>query len=143
MPSKGVVIVEDKCLQSDYGILGMNVISHCWGALFQDGHPGMAAFKSTISSRAGKAWERAFQVCRRVRATGPEVDFQGTARLQLQDTVRLPPLTKMLVWARVPQASGHPDCCVVVEDLGGEAGEWRIGRAVVQMQAGKITPSNM
>lgn len=137
VPAKGVVIVEDDCLQSSYGILGMNVISHCWEGLFQAGHPGLTAFKSSISKRAGEAWEKAFQVCR-VRASHSPVDFQGTARLQPQNPVSLAPLTETLIWAHVPQATGHPNCCVLVEDLGSETQEWRVGRAVVQMKAGKL-----
>lgn len=137
VPGKGVVIVEDDCLQSNHGILGMNVISHCWEGLFQGDCPGLAAFKSSIPRQAGEAWEKAFQVCR-VRASHPPADFQGTARLQPEDPVTLAPLTETLVWARVPQAAGRPDCCVLVEDLGNEMQEWCVGRTVVQMQAGKL-----
>ncbi|XP_062374615.1 uncharacterized protein LOC134062574 isoform X2 [Sardina pilchardus] len=138
VPAKGVVIVKDDCLQSDYGILGMNVIKHCWEALLQDTHPGLTAFKSTIPRRAGQAWEKAFQVCRRVQATGPNTELQGTARLQPSEAILLPPQTEMVVWASVPQATGQLTCCVVVEDLGGEEREWRIGRSVVQLKAGKL-----
>lgn len=138
VPQKGVVVVEDDHLQSDYGILGMNVITHCWEALFQNGHPGLSAFKSTVPQREGRAWERAFQVCQRVQVVGPMAGFQGTARLHPPGSVQIPPQTEMLLWAQVPQAMGHPNCCVVVEDLGGEAKEWRIGRAIVQLRAGKL-----
>ena len=138
VPEKGVLVVADDCLQSEYGILGMNVINHCWEALFQDGHPGLSAFKSTIPQRAGQAWEKAFQVCRRVQAVSPMTEFQSTARLHSPEPILLPPETEMMLWASVPQATGHSNCCVVVEDLGGETRDWRVGRAVVQMKAGKV-----
>ncbi|KAJ8352057.1 hypothetical protein SKAU_G00235330 [Synaphobranchus kaupii] len=31
VPKKGLVIVWDDCLGSEWGVLGMNVIQHCWG----------------------------------------------------------------------------------------------------------------
>lgn len=64
LPSKGVLIVDDTFLPSSHAILGMNVINHCWEALFQGTHPGMAAFKANFPKRAGVAWEQAFTVCR-------------------------------------------------------------------------------
>ncbi|KAL2102866.1 hypothetical protein ACEWY4_002034 [Coilia grayii] len=138
VPAKGVIIVEDGCLQSNQAILGMNVINHCWEALFQGGHPGLTVFKSTIPSSHGAAWDKAFSVCQRIQASGEMEDFQGTARLSRMAVVQLQPETEMLVWAQVPQATGVPETCVLVEDLGGDGQEWRIGRAVLHMKAGKV-----
>lgn len=137
VPGRGVIIVEDQSGPSDHGILGMNVISHCWEALFQSGRTGLAAFKSTLSQLEGKAWDQAFRVCRRVQVAGPPEDFRGTARLPAQERVVLAPQAETLVWAWVPQAAGRSGCCLV-EDLEDGASEWRVGRAVVQMQAGKL-----
>ncbi|KAL2085758.1 hypothetical protein ACEWY4_019078 [Coilia grayii] len=116
----------------------MNVINHCWEALFQGGHPGLTVFKSTIPSSHGAAWDKAFSVCQRIQASGEMEDFQGTARLSRMAVVQLQPETEMLVWAQVPQATGVPETCVLVEDLGGDGQEWRIGRAVLHMKAGKV-----
>ena len=43
---KGIVIVKDSCMGTEYGLLGMNVIKDCWEKLFLNGHPGEMAFKS-------------------------------------------------------------------------------------------------
>lgn len=55
---RGVMIVKDKCISTEYGLLGMNVISECWEGLFQKGHPGQEAFKSTVPPTAWKVWEK-------------------------------------------------------------------------------------
>lgn len=138
VPAKGVIIVEDDCLQSNRAILGMNVINHCWEALFQGSHPGFTAFKSAIPPSHGAAWDKAFSVCRRIQAIGEMEDFQGTARLSRITPVQLQPETEMLVWAQVPHATGVPETCVLVEDLGGDVQEWRVGRAVLHMKGGKV-----
>ena len=67
IPARSVVIVQDACLNTEYGLLGMNVISECWEALFQKGHPGEVAFKSMVPPSAEKAWDKAFTLCRRVQ----------------------------------------------------------------------------
>ncbi|XP_071398135.1 trace amine-associated receptor 13c-like [Centroberyx affinis] len=36
VPNRGVIIVADRCLGSDYGVLGINVIQHCWESVFQE-----------------------------------------------------------------------------------------------------------
>lgn len=67
IPSKGVIIVKDECLNAERGILGINVISHCWKELFQGIHPGLTAFSATMSSQAKGEWEQhAFAVCQKV-----------------------------------------------------------------------------
>lgn len=135
---KGVVVVDDSCLNPEYAILGMNVIGDCWQSVFQDGHPGEAAFKSTLPSTAGAAWGKAFAVCRRVDLAGPTPELQGVAKLPRQTPVVLPPATEMLVWTQVPQAVGVADCCVMVENLQNEDQEWRVARTLSWVRGGKV-----
>lgn len=52
IPQKGVVITTDECLGSERGLLGMNVINHCWEELFTGTGPGPRAFQTTLSTRA-------------------------------------------------------------------------------------------
>lgn len=66
VPGKGVIIVKDECLSAERGILGMNVISHCWKELFQGVHPDLTVFGATMSREAKGEWERAFAVCQKV-----------------------------------------------------------------------------
>lgn len=81
VPERGVVIVTDDCIGSDYGLLGMNVISECWEGLSQKGHPGHEAFKSTLPPSAHRVWEKAFNLCQKTHDTPLADAPSGTARL--------------------------------------------------------------
>ncbi|KAJ8365122.1 hypothetical protein SKAU_G00139530 [Synaphobranchus kaupii] len=73
-------------------MLGMNVITECCKALFQGGHPGVTAFGSTVSSKAKKAWDQAFAVCRRIETELAPDGKVGVARLTRQNLVERRPL---------------------------------------------------
>ena len=85
----GVVIVEDRCMGNDHGLLGMNVITECWEGLSQAGHPGEQAFKSLVAPTAAKAWGRAFAACQRVRVTSAETT-EGVVGLPRQAPIPVP-----------------------------------------------------
>ena len=136
VPSKGVLIVEDRFMPPSHAILGMNVINQCWEALFQGAHPGWAVFKAGIPKQAGAVWQQAFTTCRRVQLEGTREEFQATARLQA--AVTLDPQSETLVWAQVQQAAGGPDRQVMVEDYQDNGHEWLVARAVLQMRAGRV-----
>lgn len=79
---KGVVIVRDDCINTEYGLLGMNVVADCWTGVFKGGHPGVAAFKSVFPPSAERIWNTAFAACRRAEASVTRVELQGVDRLQ-------------------------------------------------------------
>ncbi|XP_071061777.1 uncharacterized protein [Pseudochaenichthys georgianus] len=135
---KGVVVVEDSCLQQECALLGMNVIGDCWQTIFQDGHQGEAAFRSTLPPAVSTAWGKAFAVCRRVGRVGSPTELQGVAKLPRQSAVLVPPETEMIIWTQVPQAVGTPDCCVMVENLQNDDQEWRVARTLSWVRSGRV-----
>ncbi|XP_041961507.1 uncharacterized protein LOC121719796 [Alosa sapidissima] len=135
---KGVVIVRDDCINTECGLLGMNVITDCWAGIFCGGHPGVTAFKSVFSPAAEKVWDAAFAACQRTNVSVTCMELQGVARLPQQPPVVIPPSTEMMVWAQVPQAAGQPDCPVLIEDLENYGQEWRVARSVSWTQGGKV-----
>lgn len=51
-PGRAVLIVEDRCMSSDNGLLGMNVISECWESITRKKSLGKTAFKSRVPLKA-------------------------------------------------------------------------------------------
>ena len=135
---KGVVIVRDDCINTEYGLLGMNVVADCWTEVFRRGHPGVTAFKSVFSPHAEKAWDAAFAACQKADTSMGQMELQGVARLQRQSPVRLPPTTETIIWAQVPQAAGLQDCLVLVEDLEDHGHEWRVARSLSWTRGGRV-----
>lgn len=43
MQGKGVVIVQDDCINTEYDLLGMNVVVDCLEGIFQSGNPGVTS----------------------------------------------------------------------------------------------------
>lgn len=135
---KGVVVVEDSCLQHDSCLLGMNVIGDCWTSVFQDGPQAEENFKSAMTPIAAAKWGKAFAVCRRIGLVESSTELQGVAKLPRQDPVVIPPETEMMVWAQVPQAVGRPDCCIMVENLQSDDQEWRVARTLSWVRGGRV-----
>uniref|UniRef100_A0AAV2JK74 Uncharacterized protein n=1 Tax=Knipowitschia caucasica TaxID=637954 RepID=A0AAV2JK74_KNICA len=78
-------------------------------------HPGLAAFKTTVTSAEGKAWGKAFTICQRVECSGPRPRVEGVAKLSRQPPVIIPPHTEMVLWL-----------------------QWRIGRTLAILKKGKV-----
>ncbi|XP_042563837.1 uncharacterized protein LOC122132932 isoform X2 [Clupea harengus] len=135
---RGVVIVEDKYLPPAYGVLGMNVIQHCWDGLRQQGGRTFTMFKSTLPRSAGVAWDRAFAACRRLEAEEHRGPSLGVARLRTSDPVWLAPQTETAVWAHVPEAPKASQEDVLLEDCYHGGQEWCVGRAVARLQDGRV-----
>ena len=96
VPGKGIIIVSDEHMGPAKGILGMNIIKPVWSALSQVSHPGLMAFKSTMSIAAGQAWDRAFTDCRQIAVRDALPPYHGVAKLPRQQPSRkkisIPPL---------------------------------------------------
>lgn len=141
LPEQGVIVVQDDCMDSERALLGMNVIFQCWEAVFQAGHPGRYAFRSSLSPFAGRAWEKAFAACRRMQIPSPLVPMQGTTKLHRQAPVSVPPESELIVWACVPPTMCTAETTVLVEDLSGNLDggrEWRVARTISHVRGGKV-----
>lgn len=136
IPGKGVIIVKDECLNSERGILGMNVISHCWKELFQGVHPGLTVFGATMSEAKGE-WERAFSVCRRVSLAEPPDEQVRVARLTRQDPVYVPPNSEMVLWTHLHGTKIPADFCALVEGPERDD-EWQVARTVTRVVRGRL-----
>lgn len=137
VPEKGIVIVKDECLGADQGILGMNVITHCWKELFQGTSQGITGFNATLSGEARREWQKAFAACRRVVQTHKPAAIAATARLVDRDQNRIPASCEKLLWARVVGGHLAKDYFGLVEDCG-EGAEWQVARSVVRVQGGRF-----
>lgn len=135
---KGVVVVEDKYLPPTYGVLGMNIIQHCWEGLRQQGGHGFTLFKSTLPRTAVDAWDRAFAACRRLEAEELRGPSLGVARLRSNASVQLAPQTETAVWACVPEAPMSSQEDVLIEDCYHGGQEWCVGRAVTRLQNSRV-----
>lgn len=99
---KEAIIVKDTCQGADKTVLGMNIIFSCWKSIFQENiHPGMSAFRVTVSSSALGHWEQAFAACSCVTQEESADGKIGVARLTRQSLVEIPPQSETVVWAQV------------------------------------------
>jgi len=138
VPEKGVIIVNDECLGPNKGILGMNIIQPVWSALTQGNHPGLAAFKTTMSPAVGQVWDRAFTVCQRVTTRAPLPPYQGVARLSRQQPAIIPPHSEMILWTQVSEGAANPSCNVLIEPLPNSDTEWCVGRTLATLNRGQV-----
>uniref|UniRef100_A0A1A8L5P6 Gypsy retrotransposon integrase-like protein 1 n=1 Tax=Nothobranchius pienaari TaxID=704102 RepID=A0A1A8L5P6_9TELE len=138
VPEKGVIIVEDDCLGSNKGILGMNIIQAVWSVLTQGSHPGLAAFKTTINPPEGQIWTQAFVECRRVATKDPCPPYHGVAKLPPQPPVLIPAHSEMIIWAQVTDGTTNQSCDVLVEPLRDSDTEWCVGKTLATLRGGKV-----
>ncbi|KAK7883852.1 hypothetical protein WMY93_026975 [Mugilogobius chulae] len=107
-------------------------------------HPGLAAFKTTLSSAEGKAWSRAFMECQKVVLGGPRPAFEGAAKLPRQPPVIIPPHTEMVLWMQEDQElvlnSIEPDVIeVAVRRVVGAVGTEDDVHPVISLQGDGLT----
>ncbi|KAK6466304.1 hypothetical protein HHUSO_G36325, partial [Huso huso] len=116
VPDRGVIIVEDSAQSAEQGILGMNVISHCWEELFGGVSPRLRSFESAMSTKARGEWDKAFVVCRKVeREEAPDG--------------KIPPQSEMVVWTQVIKHPARTEYCALVEAIEEDA-EWQVARTL-------------
>ncbi|MGH0183314.1 UNVERIFIED_CONTAM: hypothetical protein FKN15_011152 [Acipenser sinensis] len=129
IPDRGVVIVADDCLGAEKGVLGMNVILHCWKELFGGGHPGATAFKVTVSAKAKVEWEKAFAVCQKIEQAEAVDGRMGSAQLTRQAPIQIPTHSEMIVWTQVLEQSAHTKYCALI-DASDEGNGWQVARTL-------------
>ncbi|MGH0155783.1 UNVERIFIED_CONTAM: hypothetical protein FKN15_040670 [Acipenser sinensis] len=127
VPDRGVVIVEDSALSAEQGILGMNVISHCWEELFRGAGPRRRSFELAVSTKARGEWDKAFAICRKVKQEEAPDGKVGTAGLTWQQPIQIPPQSEMVVWTQVIEHPARTEYCALVEAIGEDA-EWQVAR---------------
>ncbi|MGH0114916.1 UNVERIFIED_CONTAM: hypothetical protein FKN15_065840 [Acipenser sinensis] len=132
-----VVIVADDCLGAERGVLGMNVISHCWKELFGGCHPGVTAFKATVSAKAKGEWEKAFAVCQKIEQAEAVDGRMGSARLTRQAPIQIPPHSEMIVWTQVLEQSAHVEYCALIE-ASDEGNGWQVARTLAWVKRGCV-----
>ncbi|RXN01114.1 Serine/threonine-protein kinase 16 [Acipenser ruthenus] len=62
-----------------------------------------------------EAWETAFTICQRIRATIPTIGHTSTAHLASRCPVTVPALSEQMVWAKVADDFGGAEYCALVE----------------------------
>lgn len=115
----------------------LNAIFSCWKSIFQGTHPGISAFRVTVSSSTLGQWEWAFAVCNCV-AQEDSVDGRiGVAQLTKQSAVEIPPQSEMVVWAQVQGGESLPHGSVLMEGVP-EGTEWQVARTLACFKGGKV-----
>ncbi|KAJ8332803.1 hypothetical protein SKAU_G00416990 [Synaphobranchus kaupii] len=137
IPQKGVLIVRDGCVGAEYGVLGMNVIMHCWRELFQGEGRGALTFSVSQHSRARREWEKAFAVCRRISSRASAIPGPLRVRLDRREKVIVPPNSEFLCWGRVVGGPWDSEMAGLVEAVE-EPADWCVGRSLVRVQEGKV-----
>lgn len=139
IPQRGVVIVEDQHLPTPYGILGMNVIRHCWELLEErGGGVHRSLFVSALPRPDRTAWSQAFATCQRVQVARSGLTESSVAKVRMTGPSTLQPQSERVVWAEVPRGQLRDGDQVLVEDFRGGHQEWCIGRVLTRVQGGRV-----
>lgn len=132
VPERGVVIVRSGGLTNKL-IIGMNVISACWNAVFQRSDPFVS---SPSHAQARQAWTQAFAVCQRITAVDHE-EPMSYIWPAARGGICLPARSEVVIWARVRQKQSDVPYCGLVEALP-ETYSFGIARAVVEVKNGRF-----
>ncbi|KAF7702581.1 hypothetical protein HF521_001864, partial [Silurus meridionalis] len=129
---RGVVIVKDECSTNPL-IIGMNVISACWSALFQ-GPSQSFSFQSSVERRV---WKKAMAACQRIVAHTQEDGFLGYVWPASRHKIWIPPQSKVIVWGRVRMGLQNRHYCGLVEPLL-ESGAVPAARSLAIVKDGRV-----
>ncbi|XP_070406771.1 uncharacterized protein [Nothobranchius furzeri] len=111
IPGWGVIIVKDKHCTHPL-IIGMDVVTACWKALFKC---SAEAATSPSPLKHQNTWKDAFAACRRIEATMAKDGLLGFVRLACRDYIRVPPRSEMLVWGRARRGLQGADYCALLD----------------------------
>lgn len=92
LQERGVVIVKDE-FSTNPLIIGMNVISSCWSALFQ-GPSQSFSFQSPVEQRV---WKQAMATCQRIAARTQDDGFLGYVWPASRHKIWIPPQSEVIV----------------------------------------------
>lgn len=133
IPGRGVVIVKDEhCTHSL--IIGMNVVTACWDALFKWPE------KSALSSQQIKTqpvWRDAFVTCWRVEAAMAEDGLLEYVWPASRHRIQVPPKSEVLVWGRSRMGPKGSEYCALVEALP-DASDIGVARSLVVVRNGRV-----
>lgn len=130
---RGIVIVKSGGLTTPL-IIGMNVISACWSAVFQKS--GQFPSSPRQDHHVRRAWSQAFAICQRAATTehGASMGYVWPAS---RGGIQLPARSEVVVWAR---ARGNPSgapYCGLVEALPRSC-SFGVARAIVKVVNGRF-----
>ena len=131
IPGRGVVIVKDEhCTQPL--IIGMNVVSACWHALFKC--PG----RVPVSFHQEQAlWRDAFATCRRVDAVTNEDGSLGYVWPVGRQRIRVPARSEMVVWGRTRGGPHGANYNALIDPMM-EATDLGVARSIVTVRGGRV-----
>lgn len=109
LQGRGVVIVKDE-FSTNPSIIGMNVISSCWNALFQ----GSSQSLSFQNPTEQQVWKQAMATCQRVAAWAQDDGFLGYVWPAGHRRRWIPPQSEVIVWGRVRMGRQKRSYCGLV-----------------------------
>ncbi|XP_049897830.1 uncharacterized protein LOC126388653 [Epinephelus moara] len=133
IPGRGIVIVKDEHCTHPL-IVGMNVVTACWHALFK------CRGKSALSPpqlKNRRVWKDAFATCQRVEVTMAEDGLLGYVRPASRRSIQVPPKSEVLVWGRARMGPRGGDYCALVEALP-EASDVGVARTLAVVRKGRV-----
>ncbi|XP_070405900.1 uncharacterized protein [Nothobranchius furzeri] len=133
IPGRGVIIVKDEHCTHPL-IIGMNIVTACWKALFKS---SAAAAPCPSPIKHQKAWKDAFATCRRIEATVAEEGLLGFVRLARRGPIRVPPRSEMLVFGRVRRGPRGADYCALLDPTS-ETSKVGVARTLAIVRNGRI-----
>ena len=131
VPGRGVVIVQDEHCTHPL-IIGMNVVSACWNALFK--WPGRG---SVPLPQQQALWRDAFATCRRVDAVTNEDGSLGYVWPVGRQRVRVPARSELVVWGRTRPGPHGASYDALIDPLT-EATDLGVARSIVTVRGGRV-----
>ena len=131
IPGRGVVIVKDEHCTHPL-IVGMNVVSACWDAVFR--WPGKPVFSP---GRERVMWKEAFATCRQVAAMTLDDGSLGHVWSASRTRLRIPANSELVVWGRVRKGGVGATLEALVEGLP-DGKLFGVARALVTGRGGRV-----
>lgn len=132
-PGCGVVVVKDHCLANTNGLVGTNIIKHCWDTLTKDN----LTVPSLSSERfQQQSWRNAMRVCAKEARFAASDGFTGYVRTINRYPLEIPGHSEVLVWGRTKAGIQKRDYQCLVEPFG--ESDVLTARAVSTVKQGRL-----